>query len=48
MNRTIQPFPLGLGAASRVLVFGTEGATDPKLYQVIVGRSAEAVAKDDR
>ncbi len=35
---------LGLGAESRVLVFGTEGATDPKLYQEIVGRTAEAVA----
>jgi diaminopropionate ammonia-lyase len=35
---------LGLGAASRVLVFGTEGATDPMLYQEIVGRTPEAVA----
>ncbi len=35
---------LGLGPASRVLVFGTEGATDPKLYREIVGRTPEAVA----
>jgi hypothetical protein len=26
-----------------VLVFGTEGATDPMLYQKIVGRTPEAV-----
>ena len=30
-----------LGPDSRVLVFGTEGATDPKLYREIVGRAAE-------
>jgi diaminopropionate ammonia-lyase len=35
---------LGLGPASRVLVFGTEGATDPQLYREIVGRTPEAVA----
>jgi diaminopropionate ammonia-lyase len=35
---------LGLGPSSRVLVFGTEGATDAKLYREIVGRTAEAVA----
>lgn len=34
---------LGLGPDSRVLVFGTEGATDPELYARIVGRSAEEV-----
>ena len=28
---------------SRVLVFGTEGATDPGLYQRIVGRTAAEV-----
>jgi diaminopropionate ammonia-lyase len=28
---------LGLGAASRVLLFGTEGATDPELYARLVG-----------
>ncbi len=36
---------LGLDAASRVLVFGTEGATDPEVYARIVGRPAEAVAR---
>jgi diaminopropionate ammonia-lyase len=35
---------LGLRSDSRILVFGTEGATDPELYQKIVGRSAQAVA----
>ncbi len=34
---------LGLTAQSVVLLFGTEGATDPSLYAEIVGRSAEAV-----
>lgn len=34
---------LGLGPESRVLVFGSEGATDPELYQRIVGRAPEAV-----
>ena len=32
-----------LGPSSRVLVINTEGATDPDLYQSIVGRSPEAV-----
>ncbi|MGH1480071.1 MAG: diaminopropionate ammonia-lyase [Geminicoccales bacterium] len=31
---------LGLDQQSRVLVFGTEGATDPDVYREIVGRSA--------
>ena len=31
---------LGLDASSRVLAFSTEGATDPDLYQQLVGRSA--------
>lgn len=35
---------LGLGPESRVLVFGTEGDTDPELYQKIVGRNAAAVS----
>jgi len=35
---------LGLGPDSRVLVFGTEGATDPELYEKIVGRAPEDVA----
>jgi diaminopropionate ammonia-lyase len=34
---------LGLDAASRVLLFGTEGATDPELYAALVGRAADAV-----
>lgn len=34
---------LGLDAQSRVLIFGTEGDTDPELYMDIVGQSAEAV-----
>lgn len=36
---------IGLDAASRVLLFGSEGATDPAIYQEIVGRSAEAVER---
>lgn len=35
---------LGLGPDSRILLFGTEGATDPALYEQIVGRSAVSVA----
>ena len=35
---------LGLGPDSRVLLFGTEGATDPELYARIVGRPAKEVA----
>ena len=34
---------LDLGPESRILVFGTEGDSDPELYRSIVGRSAEAV-----
>ncbi|MBA4256375.1 MAG: diaminopropionate ammonia-lyase [Polaromonas sp.] len=34
---------LGLGPDSRVLLFGSEGDTDPLLYQQLVGRSAEQV-----
>jgi diaminopropionate ammonia-lyase len=34
---------LGLDAASRVLLFGSEGDTDAALYEQIVGRSAAAV-----
>lgn len=34
---------LGLGKKSRVLVFGTEGATDPEIYADIVGRKNEEV-----
>ena len=35
---------LGLDAASRVVLFGTEGATDPTTYAEIVGRRPEDVA----
>ena len=31
---------LRLEPQSRILVFGTEGATDPELYAALVGRSA--------
>jgi diaminopropionate ammonia-lyase len=34
---------LGLDHASRVLVFGTEGATDPAVYKDLVGRAAEEI-----
>jgi len=34
---------LGLGPRSRVLVFGSEGDTDPSIYRRIVGRDADAV-----
>ena len=34
---------LGLDENSRVMVFGSEGATDPELYERIVGKSADAV-----
>ncbi|MBN9563302.1 MAG: diaminopropionate ammonia-lyase [Alphaproteobacteria bacterium] len=36
---------LGLGAESRVLLFGTEGATDPAVYERLVGRPADTVAR---
>jgi diaminopropionate ammonia-lyase len=35
---------LGLGPDSRVLLIGTEGATDPAVYEALVGRSVETVA----
>jgi len=34
---------LGLNADSRILVFGTEGDSDPELYREIVGRTADEV-----
>lgn len=34
---------VGLDQESEVVVFGTEGATDPEMYRNIVGRSAEQV-----
>jgi diaminopropionate ammonia-lyase len=36
---------LALTADSRVLLFGTEGATDPAVYARIVGRSADSVLR---
>jgi diaminopropionate ammonia-lyase len=36
---------LRLDETSRVLLFGTEGATDPEVYQRIVGRPAEEVER---
>lgn len=37
---------LGLGPDSHVLLFGSEGDTDPVLYEQLVGRSAAQVLKD--
>ncbi len=34
---------LGLDESSRVLIIGTEGATDPQVYRELVGRSAEEI-----
>jgi diaminopropionate ammonia-lyase len=34
---------LGLDSTSRILLFGSEGATDPALYEALVGRSAREV-----
>jgi diaminopropionate ammonia-lyase len=34
---------LGLGPSSRVLIFSSEGDTDPDIYRQIVGRSAAEV-----
>ncbi len=34
---------LGLGPQSRVLAFSTEGATDPALYETLVGRNAATI-----
>lgn len=34
---------LGLTADARVLIFGTEGDTDPALYKELVGKTADAV-----
>ncbi len=39
---------LGLDAGSRVLLIGTEGATDPDIYREIVGRGADDVARAAR
>jgi diaminopropionate ammonia-lyase len=34
---------LGLDSQSRILTFGTEGATDPELYRELVGKTPEEV-----
>lgn len=34
---------LGLSANSQVVLFGLEGATDPEMYQKLVGLTSEAV-----
>jgi diaminopropionate ammonia-lyase len=34
---------MGISSASRILLFGSEGDTDPAVYQQIVGRPAHAV-----
>lgn len=34
---------LGLGPASRVVLFGTEGDTDPELYASLIGKTAAEV-----
>ncbi len=39
---------LGLDGESRVLVFGTEGATDPAIYEELTGRRPEDVAAGTR
>jgi diaminopropionate ammonia-lyase len=36
---------LGLTDESRILLFGTEGATDPEIYREIVGRPASAIGQ---
>jgi diaminopropionate ammonia-lyase len=36
---------LGLTNDSRILLFGTEGATDPEIYESIVGRPASAIGQ---
>ncbi len=46
MSHPDQRALLQLNAESRVLVFGSEGDTDPELYENIVGRSADAVRKN--
>jgi diaminopropionate ammonia-lyase len=38
---------LGLTEGSRILVFGTEGATDPDVYQHIVGKTADQVRRGE-
>lgn len=39
---------LRLGQDSRVLLFGTEGATDPEIYQAVVGRPPHEIVSQSR
>lgn len=34
---------LGLNSSSQVVLFGLEGATDPDIYESLVGKSSQAV-----
>lgn len=43
MGDTAARDTLGLGPASRIVVFGTEGDTDPALYEELVGMTGDAV-----
>ena len=43
MNDETMRQALGLSAESRILIFGTEGDTDPKVYREIVGMTSEEV-----
>jgi diaminopropionate ammonia-lyase len=36
---------LDLDGSSRVLLFNTEGATDPAVYRTLVGRTPESVGR---
>ncbi|MEX2298472.1 MAG: diaminopropionate ammonia-lyase [Dongiaceae bacterium] len=38
---------LGLRGDSRILIFGSEGDTDPALYEKLVGRSGASIRADD-
>ena len=41
-------YKIGLGPDARVFLINTEGATDPKLYRALVGRSPEEVLAQNR
>jgi len=36
---------LGITAQSQLLFFSTEGATDPEIYQAIVGKAPQQIAE---
>jgi len=44
-SETAARVQLGIDGDSRLLLFGTEGASDPETYAAIVGRSADEVEK---